>query len=309
MVSPEKFHEKQIRHMQKDSLDANRKAVHESWLREDTVDYWRHERMYKTIKPLAKFYNEAAWVSIGDGRFGLDSYRLKKMYGINVLPTDISGNMLEQGKELGLFDRYRVENAESLRFAENSFDVVFCKEALHHMPRPLIAIYEMIRVCRNAVIFLEPNDSPAWGSPLKFARRLMRQFLIAVSPSRRREDASNLSTPPVVFEPSGNYVYTISKREMVKVVQGMGMAGLAWMGINDFYINGCEFEIASPENPIYRKTVSEIKKRDNLCRRLPYFIDYGLNVIVLFKGEIPPVLKNAMEQFGFYFPKIEENPY
>ncbi len=309
MANPEQFHGKQKQHMQEDMFDPNRKAVHDSWFREDTVDYWRQDRMFKMVAPLAEFYREAAWVTIGDGRYGLDSYMLKKLYGIHVLPTDIAGNMLERGKELGLFDDYRVENAESLDFAKNSFDVVFCKEALHHMPRPLIAVYEMIRVSRKAVIILEPNDSLAWGSPLKFAGKLLRQLWIALSPSTRWNNTSYLSVPPAVFEPSGNYVYWMSKREMAKVVNGLNMAGLAWLGINDHYIKGSEFEAASPQNPIFRETVSKIRKRDKLCRRLPYFVDYDSNIIVLFKEEIQPGLRVSMEQSGFVFPKIEKNPY
>ncbi len=50
-------------------------------------------------------------------------------------------------------------NMEKLPFENKSFDLVFCKESLHHLPRPVLGFYEMLRVCRNALIFIEPNET------------------------------------------------------------------------------------------------------------------------------------------------------
>jgi hypothetical protein len=76
--------------MSDDLHKVERQPVHESWFREDTADFWRHKRMYDTIKPIASFYHDKKWRSIGDGRYGLASYRLNKMFNIDVFPTDIS---------------------------------------------------------------------------------------------------------------------------------------------------------------------------------------------------------------------------
>ncbi len=40
-------------------------------------------------------------------------------------------------------------NAHDLPFADESFDVVFCRSALHHFDRPEPAVAEMVRVCRR----------------------------------------------------------------------------------------------------------------------------------------------------------------
>ncbi len=50
-----------------------------SWLREDTVDFWRHDRMYNPLIPLLKNNPKTNWVTIGDGRLRLDSFKLKKI--------------------------------------------------------------------------------------------------------------------------------------------------------------------------------------------------------------------------------------
>jgi len=54
---------------------------------------------------------------------------------------------------------YRVENAECLSFPSRSYDLVFCKESLHHLARPVLGLYEMLRVCREAAILIEPYET------------------------------------------------------------------------------------------------------------------------------------------------------
>jgi SAM-dependent methyltransferase len=54
---------------------------------------------------------------------------------------------------------YEKQNCENLSFASESFDLVFCKESLHHLARPVLGLYEMLRVCRGAALLLEPFDS------------------------------------------------------------------------------------------------------------------------------------------------------
>lgn len=54
---------------------------------------------------------------------------------------------------------YREENCEALSFPSRSFDFVFCKEGLHHLARPALGLYEMLRVCRKAAIIIEPFES------------------------------------------------------------------------------------------------------------------------------------------------------
>ena len=59
--------------------------------------------------------------------------------------------------------RYEKQNCERLGYASGSFDLVFCKEALHHLARPVQGLYEILRVCRGAVLVLEPYDSQLDG--------------------------------------------------------------------------------------------------------------------------------------------------
>lgn len=54
---------------------------------------------------------------------------------------------------------YEQQNMENLTLETASFDVVFCKEALHHLARPVLGLYEMLRVCEKAVVLIEPYDT------------------------------------------------------------------------------------------------------------------------------------------------------
>lgn len=62
-------------------------------------------------------------------------------------------------------------NAENLPFGDNSFDVVFCSNMLHHLERPEKAIAEMKRVAKKYVIISEPNRN----NPLMFLSSLMKK--------------------------------------------------------------------------------------------------------------------------------------
>lgn len=69
---------------------------------------------------------------------------------------------------------FRLENAECMDFGTRSFDLVYCKEGLHHLARPILGFYEMLRVCRRGSIFIEPNHT--WLNRLLQALRLASSY-------------------------------------------------------------------------------------------------------------------------------------
>lgn len=312
MKNESKFHELQETYFDDDIRKDDRKKYHESWFDEDTVDFWRHKRMYEALRPLAEYYRDKSWVSIGDGRYGLDSIRMEKLFGTKVFPTDISKEMLKKSLELGLIKKYSVENAENLSFEDDSFDFVFCKEALHHCPRPIIALYEMIRVARIGVVIIEPLDEVTLSRPAKLVRQAIK-FVINTLYTRNHTFLKNYdfidSATRHSYEDSGNYVYAISMRELDKIVHGMNLGGMAYKGINDCYIKGCEFEKAVQDNDVYRKVHNTIADKDIKCKKYPFLYGHSLVVTVIFKSGIDDTVKNKMMNTGFVFPKKDSNPY
>ncbi len=92
---------------------------------------------------------------------------------------------------------YRVENAEHLSLPSRSFDLVFCKESLHHLARPVLGLYEMLRVCRRAALWIEPCDT--------LAGRLFERFGLASVYETRQ--LGNLSA-------RDNFVYRWNRRQI-----------------------------------------------------------------------------------------------
>lgn len=77
-----------------------------------------------------------------------------KVTGITPKPRKLSA-ITEQDPRIS----YEVKNCENLEYESGSFDLVFCKEGLHHLARPVLGLYEMLRVCRTGVIVIEPYDT------------------------------------------------------------------------------------------------------------------------------------------------------
>ncbi|ATX79660.1 Methyltransferase domain-containing protein [Mariprofundus aestuarium] len=55
--------------------------------------------------------------------------------------------------------RYERQNGEALSYENQSYDLVFCKSGLHHFARPVLGLYEMLRVCKRCVAFIEPYET------------------------------------------------------------------------------------------------------------------------------------------------------
>ena len=278
-----------------------------SWLNADTVDSWRHQRMYRSIDPLLLCYPTAKWLTIGDGRYGNDAhYILQK--GRNVLATDISDLLLKEAKEIGYVTDWRKENAESLTFSDEEFDFVLCKESYHHFPRPMVALYEMIRVAKKGVVLIEPNDAEIISHThiglLLWILGIMRVCANLVKGLLRKEGYDNYGG----YEPSGggNYIYTISEREIEKVALGLNLEVLAFKGLNDCYIEGVEYEKIHRNSALYHKVKTSIEKADKRCK---FGIQcHGLLAAIIFK-EVPldeciKTLKNS----GFKVVKLPRNP-
>jgi ubiquinone/menaquinone biosynthesis C-methylase UbiE len=258
------------------------------------ANWWADSRGYEIAAHLGGVPGEK-WLTIGDGRYGLDSVRLKRLGAAHAFPTNIESHLLQVAKDNGLIPEYGVENAESLSFANNSFDYVFCKEAYHHFPRPMIALYEMLRVTGKGVILIEPNDRTR--SP---ARRLAA-FLKWLLGRGKHQDTSN-------YEDDGNYVFSISRREIEKVALGVNLAQVAFKSFNDFYIPGIEFEPAKMlKSRMYRKMRIVISIRDFLCRI--GFDHPKMLMACIFHEPVATEQRKRMADNGWAIVDLPRNPY
>jgi ubiquinone/menaquinone biosynthesis C-methylase UbiE len=315
----ESHYARHANHFESDLVDEDRIKISKSWFDESTADYWRHARAYECAA-LLSHRRESTWLTIGDGRWGLDSLRIRKKGFSAVLPTDISEALLRAAKQRGLIDGYAVENAEKLNFGDNTFDYVFCKESLHHFPRPYAALYEMLRVARNAVFIIEPNDTyeivqsgmeyaPISAGRLRgVVKRLRAMARIAKDYARTGAIRQTIKFNNPDWETSGNYFYAISRRELKKVALGLNMPQLIFKGLNDHYIKGCEFEPADENrSAMFRDLLSTIRSKDDLCRE--GWTDHNVIMAGLFRKSMDETTRQRFVSAGWEVIDLPANPY
>jgi len=302
----EKSYELHFEHEKSPDLDRL-----ETWKQFDTIDAWRHKRMYDSLLPLIEDSETSSWLTVGDGRYGTDANFLIRNNAKNVLATSISDELLKMGKADGFIKDFKIENAEHLSFEDESFDFVLCKESYHHFPRPMIAFYEMLRVAKNAVVIIEPNDVNI---------QLVKDAKIVIKPKRKyqllkdfikdllnikRYEYNAYNAPG--YETLGNYIYSVSEREFEKAALGLDLPLIAFKGINDRYEDGVEYQSAKEESALFDKVKAGIRDMDTLCEKTGR--SYNILVSVVFKV-MPqqPVIKK-LEAAGFRVDKLTRNPY
>jgi SAM-dependent methyltransferase len=266
--------------------------------------------MYEPVR-LLDHRPELTWLTIGDGRFGLDSIRIRRYGFDSVLPSDISDTLLKEAKARGLIESYAVENAESLTFPDDSFDVVFCKESYHHFPRAPLALFEMLRVCRLATILIEPRDvvvDPVRPNSRDLLRLAAAKVMNRVAP--RLAPRLGLMRRYAVlgkgpYETAGNFVYSVSAREIEKIALGSNLPAVAFKGLCDQYAEGVEF--ADKDSDVARDMLRNIRQQE-------HSFEIGaasttLLMAIVFK-QLPErrTIERLQETDWLYLP-LSRNPY
>jgi len=290
-------YKQQEKHYDKFVINGEINEHAETWFEPNNVDQWRHLRMYDKLLPLINSIPNAKWITIGDGRMGNDAHYLETK-GIDVLATDISDVLLKKAFQTGYIKKYKKENAEMIDQENDSFDFVLCKESYHHFPRPYLALYEMLRIARNGIILIEPNDHYVDTKFFQIPLRNLKNFL------RKKIINRNFVHD---FEESGNYVYRISKRELEKVAYGINLPNVAFLRMNDHFINGVAKINIGEKNLLFTKLKFIINFQDILCKL--GILQYTLLVSILFKIKPDENLRKDLLRTGFEVVDISENPY
>lgn len=269
------------------------------WCQYESVstDRWRHLRMVDFATCFASVEEE--WLTIGDAH-GYDSIMLRQMGISNVVASSLDVTMLKKGHEAGVVGDYLVINAESISQPDDSFDYVLCKEALHHMPRPILAIYEMLRVARKGVIFIEPQD-PLIDWPANRNHSFWRHIEGDKILYGRNGDDTVMTSHLIDWYEDGpfNYVYTLSKREVHKICLGMGLPSYAIKCFSDFYNAEWADQPAEPECEGFKKTLEQIQLWDSFSNTTGKPFNYLTGI--LFKQSPQPTLMQNLQKQGYEF--------
>jgi SAM-dependent methyltransferase len=257
-----------------------------------TIDAWRQRRMYELVRPLVDYYRDAIWLTIGDS--GGDASFLKGCGIADVTASSITTDQLsalqEQGYLAGV--EIRAINAEDIQARSGSFDIVYCKEAYHHLPRPAVGLYEMIRVARVCVILCEPCDH---GGRLFDWLRVKAKSLL-----RGQHSDSQM------FEPVGNFIFGLSERETTKIATALSHGPLFFKSFSDFYHPALSKRLVEEVVPMAIAKLG-IGVQNGLSRlRL---MSYARVCAIIWK--VPPAaeLSTRLQERGFRREEIRRNPY
>ncbi|MDN5940321.1 MAG: class I SAM-dependent methyltransferase [Nitrospira sp.] len=293
----DKSYQQHSEHFKEYTQNSEKAAHSKTWFEKDTVDAWRHKRMYQVLDPILVIEPRAKWLTVGDGRYGKDAKYITEK-GSDALATDISEYLLKEAKDIGYIKAYQVENAESLSFHDSAFDYVFCKESYHHFPRPMLALYEMLRVAKSGVLLIEPNDAYIINRISIILFRTMKSVL---------KNILGKKTDKHFYEETGNYVFSISRREIEKVALGLNYNVVAFKGINDAYLSGVEHEKMSERGPLQKKTRRLITIANFLCKF--GFLDWGILASIIFKKEPSKELVRQLTDEGYEIVQLPDNPH
>ena len=269
---------------------------------DNTVGAWRQHRMFDFVHCFTD--KNDTWLTLGDSR-GNDSNWLKKLGIEHVVASSLDVSLLEFGHEIGDVGEYLSINAENIMLDDNSFDYVLCKEALHHMPRPMLAIYEMLRIARKGIVFIEPQDRLIdWraANNKSFYREIIDDSLVGSKISYKRcDDDQEIMTSYIDWWEDGafNYVYTFSKREIRKISLGTGLPSFATKCFNDHYNDEWCSQPATPDSDGFKKMKEQIELHDLACANIgkPYSYITG----ILFKQTPQPSVANHLKEIGYEF--------
>jgi len=278
-------------------IDASKKKrrIADTWLQDDNVGSWRHERMIQGVDPIIASYPKAKWLTVGDGRFGKEAHYIWKKGG-NVVASNISDQLLKEAKRINFIPAYSVKNAEKLLLKDQSFDFVLCQESLHHFPRPFLGLYEMIRVARKGVVITEPNDI--------FHDHTLLQELFWNTKMAVKKILGIKEVPP--FETVGNYLYRVSLPEVEKLSIALDLPLIAHKGINDKYYEGVEFAPLR-HSTLFIKVRLWIWLLDALCA-LGFLKPNDISIIIWKTMPTKQCLK-GLQSVGFQIIRLAKNPY
>jgi SAM-dependent methyltransferase len=123
------------------------------------------------------------------------------------LPTDmdrLKGEEVDPGTEHIALD------VEQMDLPNDSYDLVFASEVLHHCTSPHRGLCEMLRVSRRYVAFMEPNDSAAMNALVKMNFSFPFELPAVIHHNYQSGGLRDSHIP--------NFIYRWNRHEVVKTV-------------------------------------------------------------------------------------------
>lgn len=236
-------------------------------------DTERHYAMLAASDGLLDHLQPESILSVGDNLARDAAYFKRRFPQARCIATDLYADGIRQAVADGWVDDVLSADSENLPFASDSIDCVIAKESFHHWPRPMLGLYEMLRVARKGVLVIEPND------------------VMHCNPSPWPQPHTYVDD----YEPVGNYKYQISLREILKAAWALYLPAVAAVGFNDPY---------APDRPV-EEWKREKLKLDALGDRGER--QFNLMAIAMYKPGFAPVTNRMGNRIHLY--RQPTNPF
>jgi len=119
------------------------------------------KRQYKTIVDNLYLGNPKNILDVGGSSGTLSKKIKKKLKNIPYFVLDINQEAINKGKKNNPKIKFILGNAEKMPFKDKEFDLVICKDALHHCENPEKAVKEIKRVSKEYII-IEARRGDKW---------------------------------------------------------------------------------------------------------------------------------------------------
>jgi SAM-dependent methyltransferase len=229
-------------------------------------DTKRHYELLSSSDGLLSHLSPSTILSVGDN-LGRDAgYFKRKFPDSKCIASDLYAEGIIEAVSRQFLDDVISADIEKLPFSDNEIDCVIAKEAFHHWPRPMLGMYEMLRVARKAILLIEPYD---------VAKQQPQPFL-------NRDSYSD------EYESVGNYKYQISLREILKSAWSLYYPAVAAVGFNDPYKIDYQYDEWLQE----KKLLDEMGYNGNR--------QFNLMAIAIYKTGYEPSLPDLPAQATLY---------
>lgn len=137
-------------------------------------------------------------------------YRILSRAGFKkIVLSNIDGIYLEESS-INRNIKNLIIDAEDIALPDQSYDIVFAYEVLHHCKSPHRALCEMVRVAKNSVILCEPNDSFLMNVLIKLQLSFPYEIPAVVDNDFSRGGVRDSCIP--------NFIYRFNKHEVYKTL-------------------------------------------------------------------------------------------
>ncbi len=167
------------------------KAEHHHIYKQPTIQEWRSDRLHEPLLTCFKNARNLPCLVIGDDTW----FREHDFQKLIRTPPEIT--------------KRKHGYPETIAMADNSVDYVYTDQTISQLKHPFIALHEMIRVARRAIIVVTRQD-PYIDQPIVSGSHI------------------------AYYDDGGNYVFMISNREMAKFALSLHLPAFAFKGIFDF---------------------------------------------------------------------------